>query len=66
MGGNKRGGPSGNCVCTNCGERVAHQQDVPCNSFKCPKCGAAMMRSGKISDDFFNTGRKIYGKQGGD
>ena len=38
------GGPGGNCVCASCGEKVQHQQGVPCNQMKCPKCGAVMTR----------------------
>ena len=37
-------GPGGNCVCPNCGERVAHQQGVPCNTVNCPKCSTKMTR----------------------
>ncbi|HAB53874.1 MAG: hypothetical protein A2Y03_10660 [Omnitrophica WOR_2 bacterium GWF2_38_59] len=36
--------PNVNCFCPNCGERVPHQRGVPCNSVKCPKCGANMAR----------------------
>jgi len=45
MGGNRTGlGPGGNCVCPSCGEKVGHQQGIPCYSVNCPKCGAKMMR----------------------
>lgn len=45
MGGNRPGaGPGGNCVCPNCGERVPHQQGVPCYEVNCPKCGTKMTR----------------------
>jgi len=45
MGGNRPGaGPSGNCVCPNCGTRVPHQVGVPCYNLSCPKCGAKMIR----------------------
>ncbi len=37
-------GPSGNCVCPNCGSTVPHQRGVPCNNVNCPKCGAKMVR----------------------
>jgi len=37
-------GPGGECVCPNCGARVSHQRGVPCNTFKCPKCGNQMTR----------------------
>jgi len=38
-------GPSGTCVCPQCGKRVAHSQGVPCTQMKCPACGAAMTRA---------------------
>jgi hypothetical protein len=37
-------GPGGNCICPNCGERLAHQIATPCFERKCPKCGASMTR----------------------
>ncbi len=37
-------GPSGECVCPNCGYRAPHQRGVPCYAQKCPKCGAMMTR----------------------
>jgi hypothetical protein len=43
-GGGFRPGPGGMCVCSTCGEKVPHQQGVPCFDMKCPKCGAAMIR----------------------
>ncbi|MBN1376393.1 MAG: hypothetical protein JXA01_09585 [Dehalococcoidia bacterium] len=46
MGGNRPGaGPGGDCVCPQCGEKVAHQAGTPCYNIKCPKCGTAMVRS---------------------
>jgi hypothetical protein len=45
MSGNRScAGPGGNCVCLNCGARVPHQARVPCNSVRCPECGAQMAR----------------------
>jgi len=45
MGGNKAGaGPSGDCVCPKCGERVPHRVGTPCYKIECPKCGAKMAR----------------------
>jgi electron transport complex protein RnfB len=37
-------GPGGFCVCPACGEKVPHQQGVPCFEVKCPKCGTMMTR----------------------
>jgi hypothetical protein len=44
MGGPFAAGPSGNCVCPNCGNEVPHQAGTPCYSMKCPKCGTQMTR----------------------
>ncbi len=41
----KSGGSAGSCVCPGCGEKVAHQQGVPCFQEKCPKCGGTMTRA---------------------
>jgi hypothetical protein len=30
------------CVCPDCGEKVAHTRGTPCVQTKCPKCGARM------------------------
>ncbi|HOO55784.1 MAG TPA: hypothetical protein PLN69_03105 [bacterium] len=37
-------GPSGECICPKCGNRVAHQRGVPCINTACPKCGTMMSR----------------------
>ena len=37
-------GPSGDCVCSDCGARVPHQAGIPCYNLSCPKCGAKMVR----------------------
>jgi len=44
MGGNLAAGPSGLCVCPQCGEEVPHQRGLPCSEATCPKCGAKMVR----------------------
>jgi len=38
-------GPSGECLCPNCGHREPHQRGDPCYTKKCPKCGALMTRA---------------------
>jgi hypothetical protein len=43
-GGGFGGGPGGFCVCPACGQKVPHQQGVPCFEVKCPKCGTVMTR----------------------
>ena len=43
--GNRPGaGPTGNCMCPNCGVKIPHQAGVPCYDLSCPKCGANMVR----------------------
>lgn len=49
QGGRGRGGgggmgPGGNCICPSCGEKIEHQQGIPCAQEKCPKCGSPMTR----------------------
>lgn len=44
-GGNKPGsGPEGQCVCPECGHKVAHKAGQRCMDVACPKCGAQMIR----------------------
>lgn len=43
-GGPKAAGPEGKCICPQCGHKIAHKAGQPCNSQKCPKCSAQMMR----------------------
>ena len=38
-------GPSGDCVCSQCGHTEPHAPGQPCNERVCPKCGAPMTRS---------------------
>ena len=44
IGGGFSNGHDEECTCINCGYRAPHQLGVPCNSRKCPKCGALMTR----------------------
>ena len=37
-------GAGGQCICTNCGEKIPHGQGRPCYEEKCPKCGSPMTR----------------------
>jgi DNA-directed RNA polymerase subunit RPC12/RpoP len=43
--GNRPGaGPTGVCICPNCGKKVVHQQGIPCYNINCPDCGVKMVR----------------------
>ena len=43
--GNKAGaGPSGNCICPNCGAKAPHEAGIPCTSVRCPECNSFMIR----------------------
>ena len=44
MGGPLAAGPSGFCICPQCGQKEPHERAVPCLARKCPKCGATMTR----------------------
>ena len=44
MGGPLAAGPSGFCICPQCGQKEPHERAVPCLMRKCPKCGATMTR----------------------
>lgn len=37
-------GPSGNCICPNCGYTISHVRGIPCFQQTCPKCGSRMTR----------------------
>jgi hypothetical protein len=37
-------GPGGDCICPDCGTKIAHEMGIPCFRQTCPKCGAAMTR----------------------
>lgn len=39
----QRLGYSPKCVCPKCGYEGVHQPGVPCQAYKCPKCGTAMV-----------------------
>ncbi|RQW00318.1 hypothetical protein EH223_19170 [candidate division KSB1 bacterium] len=38
------GGPTGHCICPQCGHVQAHLRGTPCSQLACPKCGAMMTR----------------------
>jgi hypothetical protein len=44
MGGPRAAGPSGYCVCPQCGHKAPHVHGQPCNQRTCPQCGAMMTR----------------------
>ena len=37
-------GPGGDCICPDCGAKVSHEVNEPCNKIPCPKCGTKMTR----------------------
>lgn len=37
-------GPGGNCICPDCGAKIAHTVGTPCNEVKCPKCDVLMTK----------------------
>lgn len=45
MGGIKKLGPGGNCICAKCKFKKAHERGLPCYKEKCPKCGSMMTRA---------------------
>ena len=45
MRGTVAAGPVGYCNCPNCGHKVQHLPQQPCNQQPCPKCGTIMNRT---------------------
>ena len=45
MAGGVAAGPTGSCICPNCGEKTPHTAGQPCLQMLCPKCGTPLMRS---------------------
>ncbi len=43
--GGRGAGPSGECVCPQCGTRTPHQRGIPCFEQKCPNCNTPMVRA---------------------
>jgi len=37
-------GPTGFCVCSECGHKMSHQRGTPCSDLKCPNCGINLKR----------------------
>ena len=37
-------GPSGYCICSKCGYKIAHQRGIPCSDLECPKCHIKLIR----------------------
>ena len=45
-GGNKPGsGPSGKCICPQCGFSTKHKIGQRCMDMTCPKCGTALIKA---------------------
>ena len=44
LGGGFARGPSGYCICPNCGQKEPHIAAIPCFNQECPKCGSLMTR----------------------
>jgi predicted Fe-Mo cluster-binding NifX family protein len=44
MGGTSSAGPSGVCVCPQCGHSEPHERGTPCTQKQCPKCGTPLNR----------------------
>jgi len=38
-------GSGGSCLCPNCGIKLPHQQEKPCSTIVCPKCGTRMVKA---------------------
>lgn len=37
-------GPSGYCICSKCGYKIAHQRGIPCSDLECSKCHIKLIR----------------------
>jgi len=37
-------GPSGYCICSKCGYKIAHERGIPCSNLKCPTCNTNLER----------------------
>ncbi len=44
QGGSKAAGPGGNCICPDCGHKVAHTIGKPCYKSTCLKCSTPTTR----------------------
>jgi hypothetical protein len=43
VGGPRQGdGGATTCICPNCGFVKVHNERMPCNTMKCPKCGTTL------------------------
>ena len=46
-------GAGGTCICPKCGEKIPHQDGIPCQDERCPGCGAKMLREGSHHHQLF-------------
>ena len=46
-------GAGGFCICPKCGEKITHQNGIPCQEERCPACGAKMLREGSYHHQLF-------------
>jgi len=50
-------GVGGFCICPKCGERIEHQQGIPCQEERCPKCSTKMLREGSYHHELLRKKR---------